>query len=236
MNKKYLIIFFTLTIILFCKKPIHNSTISKDKEESKNEYSEYKKNIASKLIIRDKPDLSGKQIGYLNKCDLVKFISEEENIIKIDDLEFPFYKIQTLDGITGYAYGGYLWDTSLTPESDFYKLKYVLNKSPFNILGKWKQYPEDEKQLNYYYIFTKDTATLDYNFPPEEETDFTPSQDPHEYAKGPYTYDGCCEINVPLISGKILKFNVVKFKGETTLMANCFIFDSKLKEELSDLK
>jgi hypothetical protein len=224
-----------LALLFYCKDISKNSDLDNNNQESKN--IKYKINVASKLIIRDKPNISASKLGIINECDLVKFISEDKELIKIDNIESSFNKIETLDGIVGYAYGGYLWDTNENPNSTFYTDRYIQNREPFNILGKWIAFPHEEYKTNTYFIFYKDKVVIDYYFPPAENSDWNSAVDDfHEYAVGTYSYDGCCEILVPLMSGRIDRFRVVKYKGAITLMINCYIFDPNLKIELSDIE
>jgi len=151
MNKNLFNTLIFLALLIYCKEPSKNSDLGNNNQNTQK--IKYKINVASKLIIRDKPNISARKLGNINECDLVKFISEDKELIIIDNIESSFYKIETLDGIVGYAYGGYLWDTNNDPNSSFYTDRYIQNREPFNILGKWIAFPHEEYQTNTYFIF-----------------------------------------------------------------------------------
>lgn len=199
-------------------------------------YFNYKINVSEKLQIREKPDNQSNIVAYVKECELVKLIGLEDNANFDNTNHSSFLHVQTLGGLNGFVKREFLRNTQHTPDSEFYTNKFTYNSYPFDILGKWKAYPDVENMVNFYYIFYPKKAVVDYYFPPEEATDYKPRTDEeHDYAVGPYEYDDCCNIKVPMESGKTLHFKVVKKNGLTTIMLNCFIFDPILTESIGDI-
>ncbi|MBP3710721.1 MAG: SH3 domain-containing protein [Treponema sp.] len=65
--------------------------------------------ITDGLRVRENPDtkVDTKVIGKFNKFDDIYLIDCTESKDKIDNLEFPWYKVQLADGTEGWVFGGF---------------------------------------------------------------------------------------------------------------------------------
>ena len=63
--------------------------------------------ICDNLRIRESPNTDTKVIGKLQKWDKVTVTECTEQKDKIDNLEYPWYKIKTEEGIEGWIFGGF---------------------------------------------------------------------------------------------------------------------------------
>ena len=65
--------------------------------------------ICDNLRVRESPSTQSttKIVGKLNKWDKVTAISCSDTTEKIDNLEFPWYKIRLKDGTEGWVFGGF---------------------------------------------------------------------------------------------------------------------------------
>ena len=130
--------FFVLTVLSFslfaCNEPAseNNHTISdvKDLKDDNDEMDVNDKSDQSqtvyawvdKLRLRAKPDLKAKEIMRIAEGAAMFFDGEiSPNKIKVKlrgrDIEAPFYKITTVDGITGWLFAGALSNIPVDVES-----------------------------------------------------------------------------------------------------------------------
>ncbi len=62
----------------------------------------------SKVRIRKEPNLDGEQLGYLNKGQKVSILEETDQKMKIGEMDAVWYKVETEDGVVGWAYGWFI--------------------------------------------------------------------------------------------------------------------------------
>jgi len=58
--------------------------------------------------IRKEPNLNGEHVGFLNKGQIIYILDETEERMKIGNMDSIWYKIKTLDGLEGWAYGYFI--------------------------------------------------------------------------------------------------------------------------------
>ncbi len=61
-----------------------------------------------KVRIRKEPNLNGEQLGYLNKGQKVSILEETDQKMKIGEMDAVWYKVETEDGVVGWAYGWFI--------------------------------------------------------------------------------------------------------------------------------
>jgi uncharacterized protein YgiM (DUF1202 family) len=63
----------------------------------------------TRVRLRDQPTLDSNTLGYLDLDDRLKVEAKSDNAAQIGDLSDRFYKVaRDRDGLTGWAFGGYL--------------------------------------------------------------------------------------------------------------------------------
>lgn len=72
----------------------------------------------SRVRVRNEPNLDGEHLGYLEKNQKVEVISKTNEIMKIGDMNSVWYKIKTIDGVEGWAYGFFIDLEPVTSHSD----------------------------------------------------------------------------------------------------------------------
>ena len=62
----------------------------------------------SRVRIRNTPDLNGEQVGILDKNQEIYILEKTEDEMTIGNMQSVWYKIKTLDGLTGWTYGSFI--------------------------------------------------------------------------------------------------------------------------------
>jgi len=63
---------------------------------------------ASNVRLREKPTLDGTQVGLLQTDQRIQILEKTKDKMKVGEMEDYWYKINTVDGQTGWVYGGFL--------------------------------------------------------------------------------------------------------------------------------
>ncbi|TGL98006.1 SH3 domain-containing protein [Leptospira jelokensis] len=209
--KPLFLLLLSMLALTFCNKSETLERLETDNLNKSSTLPKYSYYTTSKILnIRESINNNSKVIGNKKKCEKVAIVDTD---LSYNENKDNYVKIKTLKGLIGFVPYQFL---KFIDQKDTSPLIFDLdyNKDPFDITRKWSFYQDNP---NLIIEFRNDlSGSLENSF---KNIEFSNQKVKRENFT--YIYDGCCNAQISLESGKQIEINIINFEDKKSILMNC---------------